>query len=405
MRVYELARELDRKSKDVLARARELGIEVTAALSGLHEEYAELLRASYAEEAGTPAPSSDGPSETEATSEAEAPTEPEAEPPPQAPTEAEAEPVPEQAAGEAEVGRGMEPLEVPTGVTVAEFADAIGEGPGTVKTELEAKGKRVTADSPLPVDALELLGEAFGYQVRVTEAPKREAEQQPKPPAPLVELEAVTKTYGADPPVRALRDATLSIDRGDWLAVVGPSGSGKSTLLHIMGLLDRPSTGRYLLDGTDVGALADRQRAGVRSRDIGFVFQTFHMMSHRSVTENVMLADVYRRGSRRDRRDRALRALEQVHLAHRRDYLPSRLSGGERQRVAIARAILGEPQLLLCDEPTGNLDVATGATILDLFGEMYREGLTIVMITHDDDVATRARRRVRIVDGRIDGME
>lgn len=215
----------------------------------------------------------------------------------------------------------------------------------------------------------------------------------------LIELDGVSRHYGELTPIHALREVNLDIEDGEWVSVVGPSGSGKTTLLNIIGLLDRPSTGEYRLAGRDVGSLGEKRRAGIRSRDVGFVFQSFHLISHRTVTENVMLSDIYRGGSRQDRRQRALEALERARLAHRADYLPGRLSGGERQRAAIARAILGRPKLLLCDEPTGNLDTNTGANILDLFDEMHDAGMTIVVITHDPDVADRSQRQVHIVDG------
>jgi ABC-type lipoprotein export system ATPase subunit len=215
----------------------------------------------------------------------------------------------------------------------------------------------------------------------------------------LIELEGVSRHYGELTPIHALREVHLKIEDGEWVSIVGPSGSGKTTLLNIIGLLDRPSGGKYMLAGRDVGDLGERRRAGVRSRDIGFVFQSFHLISHRTVTENVMMSDVYRGGDRRDRQERAIKALERARLAHRADYLPGRLSGGERQRAAIARAILGQPKLLLCDEPTGNLDTNTGAAILDLFEEMHDAGMTIVVITHDPDVADRSQRQVHIVDG------
>jgi ABC-type lipoprotein export system ATPase subunit len=215
----------------------------------------------------------------------------------------------------------------------------------------------------------------------------------------LIELEGVSRQYGTQTPIHALRDVSLSVEKGEWLSIVGPSGSGKSTLLNIVGLLDRPTSGEYRLDGRDMALLTESERAGVRSREIGFVFQSFHLVSHRSVTENVMMSDIYRGGNRADRRDRALATLEHVKLGERADYLPPLLSGGERQRAAIARAILGLPKLLLCDEPTGNLDTSTGSRILDLFGEMHRDGMTIVMITHDPDVAGRSQRQVHIVDG------
>lgn len=215
----------------------------------------------------------------------------------------------------------------------------------------------------------------------------------------LIELDLVSRQFGVEPPIHALREVTLSIQRGEWVAVLGPSGSGKTTLLNILGLLDRPTSGEYRLEGRDVARLGEGQRAGVRGREVGFVFQSFHLVSHRSVTENVMMADIYRGGVRSDRRDRAMEALERAKITHRADYMPERLSGGERQRAAIARAILGSPKLLLCDEPTGNLDTVTGDNILDLFAEMHHDGMTIVMITHDPNVAERAQRQVHIVDG------
>jgi ABC-type lipoprotein export system ATPase subunit len=217
--------------------------------------------------------------------------------------------------------------------------------------------------------------------------------------APVVELRDVWRRYGVDPAVEALRGVDLRVWPGEWVAIVGPSGSGKSTLLHIVGCLDRATSGSYSFHGVDVGRLSDRERAGLRSRDIGFVFQSFHLLSHRTVLENVMVSEVYRRQSRRGRRERAMAALDKVRLGHRADFLPTRLSGGERQRAAIARALARNPQVLLCDEPTGNLDSATTAAILDLFAELNAEGVTILMITHAPEVAERARRRVGIIDG------
>jgi ABC-type lipoprotein export system ATPase subunit len=219
--------------------------------------------------------------------------------------------------------------------------------------------------------------------------------------APLVRLEAVSRHYGEVARVVALRTVDLEIHAGEWVAVVGASGSGKTTLLNIVGCLDRQSSGTYRLDGVDVAALSDRERAGLRSHRIGFIFQSFHLLSYRTVVENVMLAEVYGRRPRAGRADRALAALAAVGLADRADALPTRLSGGERQRVAIARAIMHHPELLLCDEPTGNLDSVTTAGILDLLAGLYQAGLTIVVITHDAQVAQRAGRQVRIVDGRV----
>ena len=217
--------------------------------------------------------------------------------------------------------------------------------------------------------------------------------------APVVEIRGVRRQFGVDPPVEALRGVDLRVWPGEWLAIVGPSGSGKSTLLNILGCMDRPTSGSYSFNGIDVARLTDKQRAGLRSRDIGFVFQAFHLLSHRTVAENVMISEVYRRQPRRGRRERAKAALDKVRLGHRADFLPTRLSGGERQRAAIARALIGAPRVLLCDEPTGNLDSATTARLLDLFEELNTQGLTILMITHAPEVADRARRRVGIVDG------
>ncbi len=218
----------------------------------------------------------------------------------------------------------------------------------------------------------------------------------------MVSLSNVSRVYPTDPPVRALIDVDLSIESGDWLAIEGPSGSGKSTLLNVMGCLDRQTEGTYRFEGVDVADLNDRERAGLRSRRIGFIFQSFHLLRHRSVLENVMMAEVYRHQSRRGRSERAMAALDRVELTHRADFLPTRLSGGEQQRVAIARALLGSPGLLLSDEPTGNLDSTTSGRILDLLDGLHDEGLTIVMITHDSEVAKRARRRVHIRDGRLE---
>jgi putative ABC transport system ATP-binding protein len=220
-------------------------------------------------------------------------------------------------------------------------------------------------------------------------------------PAPVVELDRIGRVFPTEPPVHALREVTMSIAPGDHVAVVGASGSGKSTLLNVLGLLDRPTAGRYLLDGIDTAHLSDKARAGERGRRIGFVFQAFHLLSHRSVEENVMLAELYRGESRSGRFDRAVEALEQVGLGHRIGFLPTRLSGGERQRVAIARAIVGSPSLLLCDEPTGNLDSQNTAAVLELFDQLGARGLTILVITHDPNVAAHARRTMTMVDGML----
>lgn len=219
----------------------------------------------------------------------------------------------------------------------------------------------------------------------------------------MVKLAQVGRRYGSVAPVQALRCVDLEVNTGEWVAIVGASGSGKSTLLNILGCLDRQSSGSYWLEGVEVATLTDRQRAGLRSRQLGFIFQSFHLLAHRSALENVMLAEAYGRRPRAGRSERARAALVAVGLESRTDFLPTRLSGGERQRVAIARALITSPQLLLCDEPTGNLDTATTEGILELLGGLHDQGLTIIMITHDATVAERAGRKLRIVDGDIAG--
>jgi ABC-type lipoprotein export system ATPase subunit len=219
----------------------------------------------------------------------------------------------------------------------------------------------------------------------------------------MVKLTGIGRTYGAAAPVVALRDVDLEVYAGECVAVVGASGSGKTTLLNIIGCLDRPSSGSYRLNGVDVADLSDRQRAGLRSRDFGFVFQSFHLLAYRTVLENVMLAEVYGRRSRAGRPDRASAALQAVGLEGRSDFLPTRLSGGQQQRVAIARALVNGPRLLLCDEPTGNLDSVATTGLLELLTGLHGAGLTIIMITHDPGVAAWAQRQVTIVDGQIRG--
>ena len=202
--------------------------------------------------------------------------------------------------------------------------------------------------------------------------------------------------------VTALRDVDLTIDRGDYVAIVGRSGSGKSTLLHLLGLLDRPTEGTYLLDGIRTDGIDDRRRAQLRAERIGFVFQSFHLVAHTSVVDNVMLGGLYTGRSVRERRAVAEQMIDRVGLSARRLARPQVLSGGERQRVAIARALVNSPALLLADEPTGNLDSATATDVLELFGELHANGATVVLITHDAEVAARADRVVRIADGRIE---
>ncbi len=221
-------------------------------------------------------------------------------------------------------------------------------------------------------------------------------------PVPAVlDLVDVSRTFDSSPPVYALRNVDLRVSSGEYVAIVGPSGSGKSTLLNVLGLLDRPSSGRFLLDGVDVSSLGDGDRAALRAARLGFIFQSFHLLPHRSALENVMFGGLYRGIPRRERRARAIEALDRVGVAHRASFRPSRLSGGERQRVAVARALSVAPSLLLCDEPTGNLDSANTESILHLFDGLLDDGLTIVVITHDPSVARHAQRRVSIIDGRL----
>ncbi|MDB1086417.1 ABC transporter ATP-binding protein [Streptomyces sp. ACA25] len=221
------------------------------------------------------------------------------------------------------------------------------------------------------------------------------------PTPPVIAFHGIGLTYPGPPPVTALRPCSLTVRPGEFITVVGPSGSGKSTFLHVAGLLDSPTEGRYLLDGIDTGTLNDAERTALRGRRIGFVFQSFHLLPHRSATENVTLAMLYTGVPPRQRRDRAREALIRVGLGHRLDAAPTRLSGGERQRVAIARALVGRPSLLLCDEPTGNLDTATASSVLALLGELHAEGMTVVVITHDPHVAARGERTVTIRDGQL----
>jgi len=217
----------------------------------------------------------------------------------------------------------------------------------------------------------------------------------------VIALTGIGRTFDSDPPVPALADVHLRVGRGDYVSIVGPSGSGKSTLLNVLGLLDLPDTGAYALEGVETTRLGDAARTALRGARIGFVFQAFHLLAHRDVTENVMLGDLYVGGRRLRRRERAAAALDRVGMGHRRTFRPGQLSGGERQRVAIARALIGDPALLLCDEPTGNLDSSNTAAVLDLFDELRAGGTTLVVITHDEVVSARAARRVGITDGRL----
>jgi putative ABC transport system ATP-binding protein len=218
----------------------------------------------------------------------------------------------------------------------------------------------------------------------------------------VAELSHISKMYGTgDTAVVALDDLTLRVQRGEYLAVMGTSGSGKSTAMNILGCLDRPSSGSYRLNGTAVQDLSDDALADLRNRELGFVFQQFHLLAEMSALDNVILPMIYAGLSAEERRQRAMTALERVGLAQRLHNKPNQLSGGQQQRVAVARAIINQPGLLLADEPTGALDSRTTAEVLDLFGELHRQGMTILIVTHEQEVAERASRLVQFHDGRL----
>jgi putative ABC transport system ATP-binding protein len=219
--------------------------------------------------------------------------------------------------------------------------------------------------------------------------------------APVLELDGVTKVYGADPPVPALRGVSFSVRHGELVAIVGPSGSGKSTLLHVIGTLERPSSGVVRIGGVDAAQLDDRELSQLRAREIGFVFQQFFLAEHATVRENVADGLLYAGVRAAERHRRADEAIERVGLSERASFKPTKLSGGERQRVAIARALVGRSAIVLADEPTGNLDSTNGASIMELIRELNEAGATIMLITHDADLADQLPRRIHVLDGEV----
>ena len=218
----------------------------------------------------------------------------------------------------------------------------------------------------------------------------------------VLDLQSIYKTYGqGEVEVPVLKDVSLQVEEGEYLAIMGPSGSGKSTLMNIVGCLDRATSGKYLLDGEDISLLSEKQLSDIRLKKIGFVFQTFQLLPQETALDNVALPLIYAGVSKAERQKRAMESLENVGLGDRATFLPTQLSGGQKQRVAIARAMINNPKVLLADEPTGALDQASGKQVMELFRKLNEQGTTVVMITHDANVAANARRQVNIIDGRL----
>ena len=219
----------------------------------------------------------------------------------------------------------------------------------------------------------------------------------------LIDIKDVTKTYqmGAETTVRALDGVSVAIDAGDYVAIMGPSGSGKSTLMNLIGCLDTPSSGSYQLNGREIASMGDDDLAQIRNKEIGFIFQTFNLLPRADAVQNVELPLVYSGLPRRERKERAIKALESVGLGDRKHHRPNEMSGGQRQRVAIARALVNGPSILLADEPTGNLDSKTGEEILALMDDLHAKGNTIILVTHEDELAQHAARVIRLRDGKI----
>ncbi len=218
----------------------------------------------------------------------------------------------------------------------------------------------------------------------------------------LIDIRNITKVYEmGEQQVQALAGVTVGVERGEYVAIMGPSGSGKSTLMNLIGCLDTPTSGSYVLNGKEVARMTDDELAAIRNKEIGFVFQTFNLLPRTSAVQQVELPLVYGGASKKDRRERAIAALKAVGLGDRMNHTPNEMSGGQRQRVAVARALINNPSILLADEPTGNLDSQTGAEIMALFDELNGRGNTIVLVTHEEDIAAHARRIVRLKDGKI----